>query len=51
MGFCETAEIHKVAQHGALICVVCGAKVALSRSLAEQIMVEPLIAPRSKLPS
>jgi ferrous iron transport protein A len=42
MGLCEFAEIEKIADNGALICHVCGARVALSRSLGKQIMVEPL---------
>ena len=40
MGFCEYAEIHKVADNGALICQVCGSRVALSRKLAKGIMVQ-----------
>jgi ferrous iron transport protein A len=40
MGFCELAEIHKVADNGALICQVCGARVALSRKLGKEIIVE-----------
>lgn len=40
MGFCEQAEIQKLADNGALICRVCGAKVALSRSLGKEILVE-----------
>ena len=47
MGFCEFAEIHKVADGSALICLVCGARVALSRSLGKQIMVEPVSAARA----
>ncbi|MBM3835876.1 MAG: ferrous iron transport protein A [Verrucomicrobia bacterium] len=45
MGFCEFAEIHKVADNGALICQVCGARVALSRKLGKEILVEPVLAP------
>ncbi len=44
MGFCEFAEIHKVADSSALICQVCGSRVALSRSLGKQIIVEPVSA-------
>lgn len=44
MGFCEFAVIHKVADSGALICLVCGARVALSRNLGKQIIVEPVPA-------
>lgn len=43
LGFCELAEIEKVADNGALICRVCGSKVALSRSLGKAILVEPVI--------
>jgi ferrous iron transport protein A len=42
MGFCEEAEIHKVSQNGALICMVCGSRVALSQGLGREILVEPL---------
>ncbi|MBI4663496.1 MAG: ferrous iron transport protein A [Verrucomicrobia bacterium] len=51
MGFCEFAEIHKVADTGALICQVCGARVALSRSLGKQILVEPVAGAAPKSPS
>ena len=44
MGFCELAEIHKVADNGALICQVCGVRVALSRKLGKEIIVEPVLA-------
>ncbi len=42
MGFCEFAEIRKVAQGSALICHVCGVKVALSKYLAKNILVEKI---------
>ena len=42
MGFCEFAEVRKVAQGSALICRVCGVKVALSRYLAKNIVVETI---------
>jgi ferrous iron transport protein A len=51
MGFCEFAEIHKVADNGALICQVCGTRVALSRSLGKEIIVEPVIAELPDSPS
>ncbi len=44
MGFCELVEIHKVADNGALICQVCGVRVALSRNLGKEIIVEPVLA-------
>ena len=51
MGFCELAEIHKVADGGALICHVCGSRVALSRSLGKEIIVEPVPAAMPRQPS
>mgnify|MGYP001500477687 CR=1 FL=1 len=42
MGFCEKAEIRKIADNGALICVVCGSRVALSQRLGKEIIVEPV---------
>lgn len=42
MGFCELAEIKKLADNGALICQVCGTRVALSRTLGKEILVEPV---------
>ena len=40
MGFCEYAEVRKVSQSGSCICHVCGVKVALSKYLAKNILVE-----------
>ena len=40
MGFCENACIKKVAHGGALICHVCGVRVAISAKLAELIFVQ-----------
>ncbi len=42
MGFCEFAEVRKVSQGAALICRVCGVKVALSKYLAKNIVVETI---------
>ena len=42
MGFCEFAEVRKVSQGSALICRVCGVKVALSKYLAQNIVVETI---------
>ncbi len=46
MGFCEYAEIIKVAQGTALICQVCGTRLALSRELAKTILIQPVAATR-----
>jgi ferrous iron transport protein A len=40
MGFCESAEIVKLSQGAALVCQVCGTRLALSRELAKEIMIE-----------
>lgn len=40
MGLCESAEIIKVGQGAAVLCQVCGTRVALSHDLAESIMIE-----------
>ena len=39
MGFCEDASVKKIAHGGALICLVCGVRVAISGKLAEKIVV------------
>ncbi len=41
LGFCEDAEIIKISQGTALICQVCGVRMALSKGLAKQILVQP----------
>ena len=48
MGFCELSEICKVAQSSALICRTCGGKVALSKNLAKNILVEKIDCPLVK---
>ena len=40
MGFCEFAEVCKVAQSGAMICRICNSKVILSKRLGKNIVVE-----------
>ena len=42
MGFCERSIVEKVTESGALICRVCDAKVALSRDLAQKIIVKDI---------
>ncbi len=46
MGLCESAEIVKVSQGTALICQVCGTRLALSRDLARDIIIESVGAKR-----
>jgi ferrous iron transport protein A len=42
MGFCENALIRKIAHGAALICSVCGVRVAISARLAEKIFVQEM---------
>lgn len=42
MGFCEQLQVRKLAGGRNLICSVCGTRLAISRELAEQVMVTPL---------
>ena len=40
LGFCENAKVEKLAESGALLCKVCDTKVAISKELAESIIVK-----------
>ena len=40
MGFCEKAVVEKVADSGALICKVSDARIVISKTLAENIIVK-----------
>lgn len=42
MGFCEQLQVRKLAGGRNLICSVCGTRMAISRELAEQVLVAPL---------
>ena len=44
LGFCETMQVRKLAHGRNLVCSVCGTRMALSRKLADQVMVEPIPA-------
>ena len=44
LGFCETMQVRKLAHGRNLICSVCGTRLALSRELAEQVLVSPASA-------
>lgn len=39
MGFCEQARVRKITDGGNTVCTVCGSRVALSKKLAESIVV------------
>src|SRR6266542_3287263 len=43
IGFCEEQLIKLLATQANVICLVCNARLALSTSLAELIMVEPVV--------
>ena len=42
LGFCEQLRIRKLAGGRNLICSVCGTRMAISRELAEQVLVAPV---------
>lgn len=42
LGFCEKMQLRKISNGRNLLCSVCGAKMAISRELAEQILVSPV---------
>jgi len=42
MGFCEKAEVRKLAHHHLLLCAVCGTRLAIDRETARRIVVEPM---------
>lgn len=44
MGFCEDMEVRKLANGRNMICSLCGARLALSNRLADQVLVAPLQA-------
>jgi len=44
MGFCEEQKIKLVARQSSLICLVCNARLGISKKLAESIFVEALPA-------
>jgi ferrous iron transport protein A len=43
LGFCEEILLRKISNGRNLICHVCGAKMAISRELAEQVLVSPVL--------
>ncbi|MGH8019512.1 MAG: FeoA family protein [Opitutaceae bacterium] len=46
IGFCESAVISRLAGKTALVCQVCGTRIALHHALGERIHVEPIGATR-----
>ena len=43
LGFCEQMQLRKISNGRNLVCTVCGAKMAISRELAEQVLVSPIL--------
>ena len=43
LGFCESAEVRKISDGGAMICNLLGTRVAIARDLGLNILVEPLL--------
>ncbi len=42
LGFCESLRVRKLAEGRNLICSVCGTRLAISRELADQVVVSPI---------
>lgn len=42
LGFCEQMQLRKLSNGRNLVCTICGAKMAISRELAEQVLVSPV---------
>lgn len=42
LGFCEEMKLRKLSNGRNLVCNLCGAKMVISRDLAEQVMVAPI---------
>lgn len=42
LGFCEQMQLRKLSNGRNLVCTMCGAKMAISRELAEQVLVSPV---------
>jgi ferrous iron transport protein A len=42
LGFCEQIQVRKLAGGRNLICSICGTRMAISRELAEQVLVSPI---------
>ena len=42
LGFCEQMQLRKLSNGRNLLCSVCGARMAISRDLAKQVLVSPV---------
>jgi Fe2+ transport system protein FeoA len=44
LGFCESSQVRKIADGGALICMLMGTRVAIGRNLGRSVLVEKVRA-------
>ncbi len=42
MGFCEELQLRKLTSGRNMICSICGTRLAISKELAEQVLVSPV---------
>ena len=42
LGFCEELQVRKLTAGRNMICSLCGTRLAISRELAEQVVVSPM---------
>lgn len=42
LGFCEELRVRKISGGRTLVCSLCGARLAISRELADQVWVDPV---------
>ena len=43
LGFCEQMQVRKLSGGRNLVCSVCGTRLAISKELADQVFVSPVI--------
>ena len=43
LGFCEELQLRKLTSGRNMICSICGTRMAISKELAEQVLVSPVL--------
>jgi Fe2+ transport system protein FeoA len=43
LGFCEELQLRKLTSGRNMICSICGTRMAISKELAEQVLVSPVV--------
>ncbi len=43
LGFCEELQLRKLTSGRNMICSICGTRMAISKELAEQVFVSPVV--------